>query len=478
MAHDETEADKGPEMDTPQLESSSRQERGYWTGASSVGSPKESAHCKEVELMTAVVERTNMLAALHQVERNRGSAGVDGMTIAHLRPWLREHWAMIKAKLLEGSYQPRAIRRVAIPKPGGGERILGIPTVVDRLIQQAIGQVLVPIYDPHFSDHSYGFRPGRSAVQAVRKAQAHQHDGRRWVVDLDLEKFFDFVNHDILLARLRRRVADPVLLSLIGRYLRAGMMEGEIETTRTAVVRPRTQGTPQGGPLSPLLSNILLDDFDKELEKRGHSFVRYADDANIYVSSEKAGHRVLESVTSWLAKRLKLKVNVTKSEVARPWTRKFLGYSVTNHRKAKLRVAPESVKRLKGKVKEHIRRGRGRNLKRFIEEDLNPVLRGWSGYFAASETRGIFDELDQWIRRKLRNIVWRQWKRPRTRRKKLMSLGLDEATASASAYNGRGAWWNSGASHMNRVLSKKYFDQIGLVNLQERVYFLEKASFR
>lgn len=471
MAHDEREADKSPEMDTAQPESSSRKERGYGAGASNVGSPKENSHCKEVGLMTAVVERANMLAALQQVERNRGSAGVDGMTIDELRPWLKEHWAMIRSKLLEGSYQPCAVRRVAIPKPGGGERILGTPTVVDRLIQQAIAQVLVPIFDPHFSVHSYGFRPGRSAVQAVRQAREHQHSGRRWVVDLDLEKFFDFVNHDILLARVRRRVQDPLLLSLIGRYLRAGVMENRIES-------PRTQGTPQGGPLSPLLSNILLDDFDKELEKRGHQFARYADDANIYVASKAAGERVLESITQWLSRRLKLRVNTSKSAVARPWTRKFLGYSVTHHRKARLRVAPESVKRLKGKIREHIRRGRGRNLKRFVVEDLNPVLRGWSSYFSASETKGNFDELDQWIRRKLRNILWRQWKRPRTRRKKLMSLGLSEETASASAYNGRGPWWNSGASHMNRALKKKYFDQMGLVSLQERVRFLEKRSFR
>ena len=248
-------------------------------------------------------------------------------------------------------------------------------------------------------------------------------------------------------------------------------MEGGVEAVRT-------QGTPQGGPLSPLLSNILLDDFDKELEKRDHHFVRYADDANIYVASKAAGERVLESMTRWLERRLKLKVNEAKSAVARPWTRKFLGYSVTHHRKAKLRVAPASVKRLRMKVKEHVRRGRGRNLKRVIEEDLNPVLNGWAAYFSASETKGIFDELDQWIRRRLRNIVWRQWKRPRTRRKKLMSLGLTEETASASAYNGRGAWWNSGASHMNRALPKKYFDHLGLVNLQQRVRYLEQTSFK
>ena len=420
--------------------------------------------------MAAVVERSNMLDAFKQVKRNRGSAGVDGMTVAEMRPWLKEHWATIKGKLLEGSYQPSAVKRVAIPKPNGkGERVLGIPTVVDRLIQQAIAQVLGPIFDPHFSEQSYGFRPQRSAVEAVCKAREHQHKGKRWVVDLDLEKFFDYVNHDLLLARIRRRVSDPVLLSLIGRYLRAGMMENGVETVRT-------QGTPQGGPLSPLLSNILLDDFDKELERRGHAFVRYADDCNIYVFSRRAGQRVLESVSLWLETQLRLKVNAVKSAVARPWTRSFLGYSVTNHFRTKLRVSPESVARFKGKISEQIRRGRGRNHKRFIEEDLNPVLRGWSGYFRASETRGIFEELDQWIRRKLRNILWRQWKRPRTRRKKLMSLGLSEATASQSAYNGRGPWWNSGASHMNLAVPKNYYDRLGLVNLQERIRLLEKSS--
>lgn len=470
MANNPGETDKSSGTNEPQRESNSRKESGYRAGVSKVESEQEQAHCKEVGLMTAVVERANMWEALRQVERNRGGAGIDGRTVEELRPWLREHWPMIRSKLLEGSYQPQAVRRVAIPKPGGkGERILGIPTVLDRLIQQGIARVLTPLFDPHFSEYSYGFRPGRSAVQAVKKAREHQHQDKRWVVDLDLEKFFDQVNHDLLLARVRRRVQDPVLLKLIGRYLRAGMMADGVES-------PRTQGTPQGGPLSPLLSNILLDDFDKELEKRGHHFVRYADDCNIYVGSEKAGQRVLVSISQWLSRRLKLKVNKSKSAVARPWQRSFLGYSVTNHRKAKLKVSGESVKRFRKNLKACLRRGRGGNQKRFIEEELNPILRGWVNYFRASETRGIFDELDQWVRRRLRNILWRQWKRPRTRRKKLMKLGLSEETASSSAYNGRGAWWNSGASHMNRVLRKKYFEQMGLVSLQERIRFLEESS--
>lgn len=470
MANNEGEADKSPEMAAPHREGSGRNPREQRAGVSIVGPGQEHACCKEDGLMIAVVGRINMWKALRRVEVNHGSAGTDGMTVEQLRPWLKIHWTMIRSKLLDGSYQPCAVRRVAIPKPDGrGERILGIPTVLDRLIQQAVAQVLGPMFDPHFSENSYGFRPGRSAEQAVRKAREYQHEGKRWVVDLDLEKFFDLVNHDILMQCLRKRVQDPVLLKLIGRYLRAGMMEGGVES-------PRQQGTPQGGPLSPLLSNILLDRFDKELERREHSFVRYADDCNIYVQSEAAAKRTLCSVIGWLSKRLKLKVNETKSAVARPWTRKLLGYSVTSHRLAKLRVAPASVKRFKGKVKASMRRGRGRNLSRYIKEELNPILRGWAGYFKAAETKGVFEDLDGWVRRRLRNILWRQWKRPKTRRLKLMRLGLAEETATTSAYNGRGPWWNSGASHMNRALPRKYFDQQGLVNLQETVRYLEAIA--
>lgn len=470
MADNEGETDKRPGMAAPHREGSGRNLREHRAGVSSVGSKKEQACCKEEGLLHAVVERDNLWRALRRVEANHGSAGIDGRTVENLRPWLKKHWPMIRSKLLDGSYQPSAVRRVAIPKPDGrGERILGIPIVLDRLIQQAIAQVLVPLFDPHFSENSYGFRPGRNAEQAVRKARDFQHEGRRWVVDLDLEKFFDHVNHDILMQCLRERVQDSLLLSLIGKYLRAGMMEGGVES-------PRHEGTPQGGPLSPLLSNILLDCFDKELERRGHRFVRYADDCNIYVQSKAAAQRTLESVSGWLVKRLKLKVNETKSAVARPWERKLLGYSVTNHRKAKLRVAPVSVKRFKGKVKASLRRGRGRNLRRFIKEELNPILNGWSGYFKAAETKGVFEELDSWLRRRLRNILWRQWKRPKTRRRKLMGLGLSEETASKSAYNGHGPWWNSGASHMNRALPRKYFDRLGLVNLQDRVRFLEQIA--
>jgi len=420
-----------------------------------------------MQLMDAVVERENMIGALRRVERNKGAAGIDEMPVSELRPYLNAHWSHIKEELLSGSFQPSAVREVKIPKPGGkGMRKLGIPTVVDRLIQQAMHQVLSPVFAPFFSDHSYGFRPGRSAHHAVLQAREYVAGGRRWIVDMDLEKFFDNVNHDILMSRVGRRVGDRRVLAVIRRYLQAGTMAGGVES-------PRHEGTPQGGPLSPLLSNILLDDLDKELERRGHAFCRYADDSNIYVQSRRAGERVLASITSYLKEKLKLKVNKGKSAVGRPWQRKFLGYSMTMHKRPRLKVAPASVARLKSKLRAEFRRGRGRNLSRFITENLKPLLKGWINYFRLAETKKIFDELDGWIRRKLRNILWRQWKRPWTRARKLMKLGLGEARAWRSATNGRGPWWNSGASHMNQALPGKFFDGLGLVNLQNELRRLQ-----
>ncbi len=425
---------------------------------------------KTTQLMDAVVERENMIEALRRVERNKGAAGIDKMPVGELRPYLKEHWSRIKEELLVGSYRPSAVREVMIPKPGGrGVRKLGIPTVVDRLIQQALHQVLSPIFDPFFSEHSYGFRPGRGAHQAVLQAREYVSCGRRWVVDMDLEKFFDNVNHDILMSRVSRRVGDRRVLAMIRRYLQAGTMAGGVES-------PRQEGTPQGGPLSPLLSNILLDDLDKELERRGHRFCRYADDCNIYVQSKRAGRRVLSSLTRYLKEELKLKVNRTKSAVGRPWQRKFLGYSMTMHKQARLKVAPASVKRLKAKLRGEFRRGRGRNLGRFITEDLQPLLKGWINYFRLAEVKGTFEELDGWLRRKLRNILWRQWKRPETRARKLMYFGLDEVRAWRSATNGRGPWWNSGASHLNLAISKGFFDRLGLVNLLNELRRLQYAS--
>jgi RNA-directed DNA polymerase len=437
--------------------------------ASNVTARKEHSSRKAMQLMEAVVERENMFRALRQVEANKGSAGVDGVSVHALKASLREHWPRIREELLEGRYQPQPVRKVEIPKPGGkGMRQLGIPTVMDRLIQQALNQVLQPIFDPDFSEWSYGFRPGRSAHQAVLKAREHAAAGRRWVVDMDLEKFFDRVNHDMLMARLARRIEDRRILGLIRRYLQAGLMVG-------GIVSPRSEGTPQGGPLSPLLSNILLDDLDKELERRGHAFCRYADDCNIYVKSARSGQRVLESISRYLAGKLKLTVNPEKSAVARPWVRKFLGYSMTFHKQPRLKVATASVDRMIGKLKELFRTGRGRNIRTQINE-LTPVLRGWANYFRLSEVRGIFEELDGWIRRKLRCIIWRQWKRPYTRAKNLMKLGLTEDRAWRSATNGRGPWWNSGASHMNQCFPKRFFDRHGLVSLLNQLRKLQCAS--
>jgi RNA-directed DNA polymerase len=403
-----------------------------------------------------------MWLALKQVERNKGAAGVDKMTVAQLRAYLREHWLRIKEELLVGEYQPSPVLKVEIPKPGGkGMRMLGIPTVIDRLIQQALHQVLSPIFEPDFSESSYGFRPNRSAQQAVVKAREYVRERRRWVVDIDLEKFFDRVNHDILMSRVARRIKDKRVLRLIRKYLQAGMMSNGLATARR-------EGTPQGGPLSPLLSNILLDELDKELERRGHRFCRYADDCNIYVQSRSSGERVMKSITSFLDRRLRLKVNAEKSAVARPWERKFLGYSLTSNREPRLKVAKESVQRLKGKLREIFRRGRGRSLGKLIADELTPLLRGWMNYFRLAEVKGIFEELDSWIRRKLRCLIWRHWKRPYTRARSLMQRGLAKAQALKSAMNGRGPWWNAGAAHMHAAFPKSYFDRCGLWSLLEQ----------
>lgn len=446
-----------------------RNPQGPVAGASSLTAKREDSRQKTQNLMEVVVERENMFKALRRVETNKGSAGVDGVSVANLRASLREHWPRVKEELLEGRYQPQPVRKVAIPKPGGkGMRQLGIPTVMDRLIQQALNQVMQPIFDPDFSESSYGFRPGRSAHQAVLKAREYAADGRRWVVDMDLEKFFDRVNHDIMMARLARKIGDKRILRVIRRYLQAGVMVG-------GVASPRTEGTPQGGPLSPLLSNILLDDLDRELEERGHAFCRYADDCNIYVKSKHAGQRVLESLTRFLANRLGLKVNSEKSAVARPWDRKFLGYSMTFHKQPRLKVAPAVVDRMKSKLREIFRAARGRSIGRVIAE-LTPVLRGWVNYYRLAEVKGIFEELDGWIRRKFRCVLWRQWKRTYTRAKNLMKYGLGEERAWRSATNGRGPWWNSGASHMNQCFPKRFFDRLGLVSLLNQLRRLQCAS--
>jgi RNA-directed DNA polymerase len=403
-----------------------------------------------------------MREAYARVVGNKGAAGVDKMTVEALKPWLQAHWVEVKGRLLRGTYRPEVVRGVEIPKPNGGKRQLGIPTVVDRFIQQALHQILSPIFEPEFSANSYGFRPGRGAHDAIRKAKEYQLAGKRWVVDIDLAKFFDEVNHDLLMARIAKKVRDKKVLRLIRRYLQAGIM-------KDGVVWDRDKGTPQGGPLSPLLSNIMLDALDKELEKRGLSFCRYADDCNIYVGSERAGMRVMESITRFIEGTLKLKVNREKSAVARPWERKYLGYSFTNERKVRIQVSASSIERFKEKVKALFRGAHGRNLGRFIRETINPFVRGWIQYYSLADTKQFAEELDGWLRRKLRCNLWRQWKRPWTRLKRLMERGLPEETAVRSAFNQRGPWWNSGAQHMNYAFPKKYFDSMGLVSMIDRL---------
>ena len=408
-------------------------------------------------LMGRVVERDNMQLAYSRVMKNRGAPGIDGMRCEDLKEWLKVNWSQVKRALLDGSYRPQAVRRVDIPKPQGGVRSLGVPTVVDRLIQQALHQAMQPLFEPTFSDNSYGFRPGRRAQQAVNKAAQYIRGGKRWVVDMDLEKFFDRVNHDVLMARVARQVQDENVLRLIRRFLEAGMMANGVET-------PRYEGTPQGGPLSPLLSNILLTDLDRELEKRKLSFCRYADDCNIYVSSQRAGQRIMSGVKGFLANRLRLTVNEAKSAVARPWDRKFLGYSVTKHHASKIRIAKQSIQRLMEVIRELSVEGRGRSLPQTIEK-LNPVLRGWMNYFSLTQSRRPIEELDTWVRRRLRCLLWRQWKRPKTRESRMLALGLDAPRAWKSSVNGRGPWWNAGARHMVAALPPKFFTQHGLVSL-------------
>jgi len=410
-------------------------------------------------MMETIVERGNMKLAYQRVVENKGAAGIDGLRVDELKDWLRRNWPTVRVALLKGSYLPQAVRAVEIGKPNGGTRLLGIPTVVDRLIQQAMLQIIGPLYEPHFSDSSYGFRPGRSAQQAVQAAQAYIQSGKRVVVDIDLEKFFDRVNHDILMSKVAYRVKDERALKLIRRYLEAGMMQDGLTTQRTV-------GTPQGGPLSPLLSNILLDTLDRELERRGHSFCRYADDCNIYVASCAAAEHAMHSLTKFLKEELQLDVNCAKSACARPWERKFLGYSFTHHKQAKLKIASESVQRLRKTVRECCRVGRGRRLTTTINE-LNLKLRGWMSYFRLTEVKGVLEALDGWIRRKLRCLLWRQWKRPFARATALMKRGKSERGAWTSATNGRGAWWNAGASHMNAAFAKSYFDRLGLVSLMD-----------
>jgi RNA-directed DNA polymerase len=416
----------------------------------------ESPANNDEQLMEVVCERENCLQALKRVKSNKGSPGIDGMTVEQLPGYLVEHWPAIREQLLSGSYKPQPVKRVEIPKPEGGVRKLGIPTVLDRMIQQAVQQVLQSRWDAEFSEHSYGFRPGRSAHQAVAKAQQYIAEGRSWVVDLDLEKFFDRVNHDKLMASIARRIADKRMLKLIRAFLTAGVMEN-------GLVGPVDEGTPQGGPLSPLLSNLVLDELDRELERRNHCFVRYADDCNIYVRSQRAGERVKQSITCFLSRRLKLKVNEQKSAVARPVERKFLGFSFTANGR-KRRIAPKAILRFKRKVRELTIRTRGISLEQMTKQ-LSIYLRGWKGYFGFCQTPSVLEGLDQWLRRRLRAVIWKQWKRGTVRYRKLCARGIKRDLAAHAAGNPRGPWRVANGPAMNTAFPVAYFDSIGLPRL-------------
>ena len=420
-----------------------------------VRAPESPAICEY--LMEEVLERDNLRKALRRVKSNKGSPGIDGMSVWQLPGYLKEHWQGVRDRLASGTYKPQPVKRVEIAKAGGGVRKLGIPTVLDRFIQQALLQVLQKYLDSTFSEHSFGFRPKRSAHQAVACAQQHLADGYCWIVDIDLEKFFDRVNHDMLMGRVAKRVRDRRVLKLIRAFLNAGVMEN-------GLVSRITEGTPQGGPLSPLLSNIVLDDLDRELERRGHRFVRYADDCNVYVRSERAGRRVMGSLTRFIARNLKLKVNEAKSAVVQPWECTFLGFSFTSGPEPKRRIAPQAIERLKGRIRKLTRRTRAVGLKQMVEE-LAQYLIGWHGYFGFGQTIDVPKKLDSWIRRRLRCFVWKQWKRGRVRFAELRARGVTKDLAAQTAGSPHGPWRISRSPALSFAFPNAYFETLGLPSL-------------
>lgn len=427
-------------------------------GEIGVGFREEDAPVNDISLMEKVVDRHNLFCALHRVQSNKGSAGIDGLAVDDLPAFLKQHWVSVRAQLLDGTYCPQPVKQVMIPKPGGGERKLGIPTVLDRLIQQALLQVLQPEWDRTFSHSSFGFRPNRSAHQAVKLSQNYVNSGYRWVVDMDLEKFFDRVNHDVLMSKVKARVADKRVLRLINRFLKGGAFAG-------GQWRDCEEGTPQGGPLSPLLANLLLDDLDKELERRGHAFVRYADDCNIYVRSERSGLRVLTSITRWLSAKLKLTVNEQKSAVDRPWKRTFLGFTFSRKgQDKKIKVSDKALRQLKYRVRQITRRTRGRTI-RHIVSDLRKYLLGWRAYFGVAQVKRSLVDLDKWIRRKLRCYIWKQWGRSGYR--KLRKCGIDRFLAWNTAKSAHGPWRISHSPALYLALPKGLFRRMGVPELAE-----------
>jgi len=426
-------------------------------GTESFTAKREAESPASEQLMEEVCGRKNCQQALARIKANKGSAGADGMTVEQLPAYLKQHWPAIREQLLRGTYKPQPVKRVEIPKPDGGRRKLGIPTVLDRFIQQAVMQVLQGRWDRTFSGYSYGFRPGRSAHQAVAKAQQYIAEGYGWVVDLDLEKFFDRVNHDKLMSKIAKRINDKHLLKLIRAFLSAGVMEG-------GLVSPVDEGTPQGGPLSPLLSNIVLDELDRELERRGHRFVRYADDSNIYVRSQRAGERVMSSIKQFITRQLKLKVNEQKSAVAQPGERKFLGFSFTWQREPRRRIAPKAIARFKQRVRELTRRTRGVSVAAMAEQ-LSRYLTGWRGYFGFCQTPSVLQRLDRWLRRRLRLVIWKQWKYTRVRFAELHKRGVGKDLAAQTAGSAHGPWRLSNSPALTIALPNAYFASLGLPSL-------------
>jgi group II intron reverse transcriptase/maturase len=430
---------------------------------------KGTSHAEGERIWERIWERRNLITALKRVEENGGAPGIDGMTVEELRPYLKAHWLEIRANLDAGKYQPNPVRRKEIPKPDGGMRLLGIPTVLDRFIQQAVAQALTPLFEPQFSPHSYGFRPKRSAHDAVRAAQAYIREGYAWVVDVDLEKFFDRVNHDKLMARVARVVKDKRVLKLIRRYLESGVMVN-------GVVMASEEGTPQGGPLSPLLANIMLDDLDKELEQRGHKFVRYADDCNIYVKTPRAGERVLESVRRFLEQKLKLRVNEKKSKVDHVAKRKFLGFRLFWRKgEVVVGVAKQATQRYRERIRQLTRRTRSGQLEEVLKE-INAYARGWIGYFRLADTPSVFQELDEWLRRRLRQLLWKRWKKPRARWRNLVALGVPPSSAREAAGSGKGTWRLAASPPVQQALNNTFWREQGLLSIVERYHQLRATT--